>query len=161
MGVFNFINNGVEIEGDNSEGVDVQYPWEAHAIKEHGQVMTLNKFYIDKYPVTCQNYSQYLKASNYKPIDRYNYLKNWKYNKSNGEYEYPIGYENKPVTYLSLNEARAYCQYNGKRLPHSFEWQYSAQGNTSFIYPWGNSQGMGINFPKQYHGRSIPGIHYL
>eukprot|EP01084_Bolivina_argentea_P186942 322127_1 len=155
-GIFDFINTGVEIEGNDNEGVDVQFQWELHPQKEHSQKMTINKFYMDTYPVTCENYKKYLDSSGYKPTDRYNFLKNWNYSESTG-YMYPIGYDNKPVTYISLNEARSYCSYNGKRLPHSYEWQYSAQGNTSYIYPWGNQQKMGINFPQSQSGRILPG----
>merc|ERR1712013_703603 len=77
----------------------------------------------------------------------------------NGTDSYSVraGDENRPVTYLGLSEARAYCEWAGKRLPHSFEWHYAAQGNSSFLYPWGDSLEMGTNFPAQQHGRAIPG----
>eukprot|EP01084_Bolivina_argentea_P093648 168393_1 len=119
--------------------------------------MTINKFYMDKFPVTCSEYNKYLISSGYIPKDRYNYLKNWNYNNISNKYTFPDGYDNKPVTYLSLNEARLFCAANGKRIPHSYEWQYSGQGNTSLLYPWGNSQHMGSNFPQTQHGRTIPG----
>eukprot|EP00486_Rosalina_sp_Unknown_P008782 CAMPEP_0201589924 /NCGR_PEP_ID=MMETSP0190_2-20130828/172184_1 /ASSEMBLY_ACC=CAM_ASM_000263 /TAXON_ID=37353 /ORGANISM="Rosalina sp." /LENGTH=962 /DNA_ID=CAMNT_0048045033 /DNA_START=27 /DNA_END=2915 /DNA_ORIENTATION=+ len=157
-GIFYFNNTGVEIEGNDYEGVDIQYPFEMHPQREHKQYMTIDKFYMDTYPVTCSQYSKYLESSKYSPTDSYNYLKNWKYDDTTKTYTYPDGYANKPVTYVSLNEARLYCASVGKRLPHSYEWQYAAQGNLSmYSYPWGNSQGMGTKFPQQQHGRTIPG----
>eukprot|EP01084_Bolivina_argentea_P290186 498394_1 len=156
-GVFHLINKGVEIEGKYGSGVDVQYPWEQQPGRDHNHVMNMDKIYMDRYPVTCSEYNKYLESSNYQPKDRYNYLKNWDYNNVTNKYTIPTGYDNKPVTYVSLNEARLFCAANGKRLPHSYEWQYAGQGNTSNIYPWGNTQGMGINFPKTQHGRTIPG----
>ena len=60
------------------------------------------------------------------------------------------------MTYLSLNEARRYCNWLGKRLPHSFEWQWSAQGDTLWLYPWGNINNQS-NYPKTSHNRTIPG----
>jgi len=33
---------------------------------------------------------------------------------------------------------------------------YAGQGNTSYLYPWGNTQEMGTRFPQTQHGRSIP-----
>lgn len=44
------------------------------------------------------------------------------------------------MTYVSLAEARRYCAWanGGSRLPHSWEWQYAAQGSDERLYPWGN-----------------------
>jgi formylglycine-generating enzyme required for sulfatase activity len=42
------------------------------------------------------------------------------------------------VTWVSLEDAREYARWVGKRLPHEWEWQYAAQGRDGRIYPWGN-----------------------
>merc|ERR1719265_2122775 len=74
---FDFVNTGVMIEGNDAHGVDIQYAWEDHPQKEHNHTMELGPFYIDKYPVTNANYSAYLKATGFKPLDPYRWLKNW------------------------------------------------------------------------------------
>jgi len=131
-GDFNFKVEGIEIEGSDDMGVDVQYPWENSPRRFHEHPMQIKPFYMDKYPVTNAEFKKFLDASHYRPKDDLNFLKDWK----NGMY--PEGAANKPVTWVSLEDAREYAQWAGKRLPHEWEWQYAAQGNDGRIYPWGN-----------------------
>jgi len=65
---FNFVTQGVEIEGNDQHGVDLQYPWEDHPQRAHNHTLELGPFYIDKYPVTNANYSAYLKATGYNHV---------------------------------------------------------------------------------------------
>ena len=51
-GSYLFKVEGIEIEGSNGVGVDVQYPWEDSARRYHEHVMELKAFFMDKYPVT-------------------------------------------------------------------------------------------------------------
>jgi formylglycine-generating enzyme required for sulfatase activity len=132
-GEFDFRSNGVMIEGGNDAGVDAQYPWEDAPRRFHQHTMHINPFYIDKYPVTHAEFKQFLDATHYHPRDDHNFLRDWK----NGAYTEGSG--NKPVVWVSLEDARAYAAWAGKRLPHEWEWQYAAQGNDGRAYPWGNN----------------------
>ncbi|MEP6830439.1 MAG: SUMF1/EgtB/PvdO family nonheme iron enzyme [Rhizomicrobium sp.] len=131
-GDFNFKIEGIEIEGHNDVGVDVQYPWEKDARRFHDHRLTVKPFYIDKYPVTNSQFKAFLDATQYRPADALNFLKDW----ANGRY--PQGWDNKPVTWVSQEDARAYAAWAGKRLPHEWEWQFAAQGQNGRIYPWGS-----------------------
>jgi len=129
---FEFHSAGNMIEGGNDVGVDVQYPWEDAPRRYHLHKMHIQSFYIDKYPVTNAEFKRFLEATHYHPRDDHNFLRDWK----NGSY--PEGWRSKPVTWVSLEDARAYAAWAGKRLPHEWEWQYAAQGSDARAYPWGN-----------------------
>jgi formylglycine-generating enzyme required for sulfatase activity len=128
---FRFKVSGVEIEGGDVPGVDVQYPWEEFPRRHHDHEMEIKAFYIDRFPVTHSQFKKFVDASHYRPQDNHNFLKDW----VNGSY--PSGWANKPVTWISLEDARAYAAWAGKRLPHEWEWQYAAQGLDGRPYPWG------------------------
>jgi formylglycine-generating enzyme required for sulfatase activity len=131
-GDFVFKVKGIEIEGDDDIGVDVQYPWEEQARRFHEHAIHIASFYIDKYPVTNAQFKSFLDATHYHPADDQHFLFDWK------DGIYPDGWANKPVTWVSLEDARAYAQWAGKRLPQEWEWQFAAQGTDHRLYPWGN-----------------------
>ncbi len=131
-GEFDFRVSGIEIEGGNDPGVDVQYPWEDLPRRFHRHRIHLHSFYMDRTPVTNSEFSKFLNATHYHPKDDHNFLRDWK----NGSY--PEGWANKPVTWVSIEDARAYAAWARKRLPHEWEWQYAAQSTDNRMYPWGN-----------------------
>lgn len=148
QGDFTFRVTGIEIEGTNDEGIDVQYPWEPSARRYHSQRIHLKSFWMDIYPVTNADFKAFLDATHYHPADDHNFLKDWKSG------TYPTGGEQKPVTWISLEDARAYAKWAGKRLPHEWEWQYAAQGTDGRVYPWGNDWSADA-VPKPDMGRDM------
>ena len=131
-GDYTFNVRGIEIEGFASNMVDVQYPWEDSPRRFHEKSMQVQPFLIDQFPVTNADYKAFLDATHYTPADPINYLRDWH------DGRYPQGWDNRPVTWVSLEDARAYARWAGKRLPHEWEWQLAAQGTDGRIYPWGN-----------------------
>jgi gamma-glutamyl hercynylcysteine S-oxide synthase len=144
---FQFRVNGIEIEGTNDEGVDVQYAGEPSARRYHDLKIHILAFWIDTYPVTNAEFKKFVDATHYSPGDKHNFLKDWK------DGSYPEGWQDKPVTWVSLEDARAYASWAGKRLPHEWEWQYAAQGTDQREFPWGNDW-IAENAPKPDEGRS-------
>lgn len=129
---FEFAVSGIMIEGEDNIGVDVQYPWENSPRRHHHHLINVKSFWIDRYPVTNARFKEFLDATHYWPTDTGNFLKDW----HNGTF--PSGWDNKPVTWVSLEDARAYAKWAGKRLPHEWEWQYAAQGTDGRLFPWGS-----------------------
>jgi gamma-glutamyl hercynylcysteine S-oxide synthase len=132
-GGFLFKVQGIEIEGFNDIGVDVQYSWEDSPRRYHQHSIHVKSYWIDKYPVTNSEFKKFLDATHYHPKDDLNFLRDWEQQGT-----YPQGWGEKPVTWVSLEDARAYATWAGKRLPHEWEWQYAAQGSDGRVYPWGN-----------------------
>ncbi len=91
----------------------------------------MDEYFMDKYPVTNNQFETFLKATGYVPSDPANFLKNW----TGGEI--PEGKEDFPVVFVSKNDAAAYAAWAGKRLPAELEWQYAAQTSKLNNYPWG------------------------
>ncbi len=89
-------------------------------------------FHIDRYEVTNADFKQFIDATGYAPDDPHNFLRHW----ANG---FPEALADHPVTWVSLDDARAFAVWEGKRLPTDIEWQWAAQGSDGRDYPWGNT----------------------
>ena len=99
--------------------------------------------------MTNAQFGEFVAATAYRPQDAHNLLRHWQ----NGAP--PRGWENKPVTWVSIEDARAYARWAGKRLPHEWEWQYAAQGSDGRLYPWGN-EWQAEAAPEPASGREMP-----
>jgi len=147
---YEFRIRGTMIEGfvDNDgkqtvwEGADVQYPWESVPTKYHEpHVLEMSDFFMDKHPVTNLEFDEFLRESSYSPADKGHFLRHWGDDGCTGleDCKMPDAIKMQPVVNVGLDDARAYCAHNGKRLPREWEWQYAAQGGDSdMAYPWGS-----------------------
>ena len=147
-GEYEFVVSGIEIEGQTWAGVDVQYPWESSPRRSHRRRLDMAAFHIDRHPVTNAAFKRFLDATGYQPRDAHNFLRDWR----DGA---PLpGWDNKPVTWVSLEDARAYAAWAGKRLPREWEWQYAAQGSDGRRFPWGDSWDA-TAVPAPHRGRTL------
>ncbi len=88
--------------------------------------VTLNAFYIDIYEVTNLQYKKFNDTTKRRSPAHFR-------NRT-----FPDGKVDHPVTYVSWEDADAYCKWAGKRLPTDQEWEKAARGADGRIFPWGN-----------------------
>jgi len=101
----------------------------------------VKSYFMDIHPVTNVQFKRFLVESGYQPEDRENFLKHWQ------NENIQTGDEEKPVVYVSLEDAKAYAKWAGKRLPTELEWQYAAQaGDPDREWPWGKDSGIQKEF---------------
>ena len=176
-GPLRFETKGIEIEGAGSTGdqsnigvnpfgVDFQYEWESQPSRYHMQYLHVPEYWLDTTPVTQGAWAKYLAANKTAlPDDRYHYLKNWDWSNPN-EPKPSAGNDALPVTYIGMDEARAYCKSVGKRLPHEEEWLFAANGggNSTAPYPWGSddpTKDPMKYMPQQVTGNVFPGPEHV
>lgn len=95
-----------------------------------GKEVHVHSFFMDKHPVTNAEFKEFLDATGYQPKNKANFLEHWE----NGKI--PEGKEDYPVVHVSWEDARAYAEWAGKRLPTEKEWQYAAQAGSQREWPW-------------------------
>ncbi len=84
----------------------------------------LDAFYIDQLEVTNSQYKKFLSETGYVPKRYLDKL--------------PFNVPDLPAIVLEWEDAVAYAEWTGKRLPTEAEWEKAARGTDGRIWPWGS-----------------------
>lgn len=107
----------------------------------------VDPFYIDKYPVTNEQYGEFIKAASH-PEPKF-----WRDPEINGPRQ--------PVVGVTFDDALAYAAWAGKEVPSEKQWEFAARGKENRKYPWGSlePQTAVCNFADYLGMPSIVSMH--
>ena len=97
------------------------------------------------------------------PIPLNDYFQWWSYVKG-ANWRHPlgpdssiVGKETFPVVHVAYEDAVAYADWVGRRLPSEAEWEFAARGGlTGQLYPWGNEFRHDAQFMANSHQGHFP-----
>lgn len=135
-------------------------PWSPSAFHDEGPAhwVLLESYLMDLYETSNGQYEEFMRATGH-PAPAY-----WD--------DPRLNKPNHPVVGVNWYDAKAYCEWRGKRLPTEAEWEHAARGDQGFRYPWGHEfEPRRANYGKRQaftspvnsmpEGRSPYGLHHM
>ena len=135
-------------------------PWSRDAFHDEGPAhwVVMDAYFIDKHEVSNKDYKNFMKTTGHSAPA---YWDDPRLNKPE-----------QPVVGVNWYDAKAYCEWNGKRLPTEAEWEFAARGPEGWRYPWGNTfDPSKANFAQRKsatvavhsmpEGQSYYGLHHM
>ena len=123
--------------------------------------VTVNPFYINKSPVTVSQFRQFVEVTGFK-TEAEKFGDSGVFNFEQQQWQLlpgatwykpfgpngPDAEDNHPVTHVSWNDAVAYANWAGKRLPTEAEWEYAARSgkNSGEKFSWGDEVSVDGNY---------------
>ncbi len=107
-------------------------------VDETPHQVVLDSYSIDKYEVSNRQYGEFMKATKHAAPA---YWDDPRLNKPN-----------QPVVGVNWYDAKAFCEWKGKRLPTEAEWERAAKGPKGDLhYPWGHK----LSPKKANYGQNV------
>jgi len=94
------------------------------AAEAPAKIIHLESYYIDRYPVTNYQYRKFIKATGHRAPMLLDHP-DW-------------GRPLLPVVFVGWDDARAYANWAGKRLPEEAQWEKAGRGTDGRWWAWGH-----------------------
>ncbi len=102
------------------------------------RTINLKRYFIDQTEVTNEQFAEFVNATGYQTffesLGRTSNI--WRLPQAGATYQDRLDH---PVVFVVWEDALAYCNWAGKRLPTEAEWEKAARGPDANFFPWGNN----------------------